>query len=203
MNTSNGSASNSERHYPMLESCRIVLQIATGGKRPPVRLPQDCLSASRSELPPIYDFSLGKECSIVNRGNGISGIRKCVWKIIFYGCHGPLTDPFFRTLVHPRSWKLNRHICFREHICAMLYYTSFTCCIRTRNYLQQGRSIPGAAICRKSGRIGKIYSGTHAGRHQGSASSLCSSARRKPLRPQDVRGSFLSVLEATRKPSKR
>lgn len=57
---SGGSSSNSHRQYPMLENCRVVMNSATGTKRPPVRLPQECLKASKEELPPIYDFALGE-----------------------------------------------------------------------------------------------------------------------------------------------
>ena len=57
MNSSNGGG----RHYPMLEPCRIVLHSRTGGTKPPVRLPQECLDAARADLPKLYDFSVGKE----------------------------------------------------------------------------------------------------------------------------------------------
>lgn len=63
--TTNGSmhrksTSIGDRHYSMLEPCRVTIQSSVRKGTQPVRLPPECVTASETPLPPVYNFQLGE-----------------------------------------------------------------------------------------------------------------------------------------------
>lgn len=46
--------------YPNLVNCQMSVSSTTASSRPPVKLPQQCLDAVNTSIPPPYDFSVGE-----------------------------------------------------------------------------------------------------------------------------------------------